>query len=80
MLFKNQCNVGLFNDMRGFSRKMTKMVYLYIYWARNKIQVTKLIETYFVCVWKDFSSQKTKSIDKYRQVLFHTISFCAILL
>ena len=39
MLCKNQYNVGLFNDMRGFSRQMTKMGYLYIYWARNKLYI-----------------------------------------
>jgi hypothetical protein len=39
MLCKNQYNVGLFNDMRGFSRQMTKLGYLYIYLARNKIYI-----------------------------------------
>ena len=37
MLCKNHYNVDLFNDMRGFSKKMTKMSYLYIYWVRKKI-------------------------------------------
>lgn len=60
MLCKNQYNVGLFNDMRGLSRKMTEMGYLYIYWARNKIYITKLVKPYFRCVWKDFSSQKNQ--------------------